>query len=126
MSSVCRCGPIRLDPDTTQVHLDINAGEDVRIQLDILDAGGGPVAVASVTGLIRSRAGAVLHEWSSANANVTTALGVVVLITTSAQTAAWWDAWGDAIWDLEVVDLAGERKRVAEGDVRVRQGRRRP
>jgi hypothetical protein len=121
-----RDGLIRVDPDTTTVHLDFNAREDVRVQLDVLDEAGGPVALAEATGQIRSHDGVVLHEWSTAASNITVALGSVVLITTSAQTATWWDAWGDAVWDLEVVDLAGERKRVCEGDVRVRQGRRTP
>lgn len=116
---------IRVTPATTEVNLDFNAGEDVDVELDVLDDDDQPVPVASAIAMIRTGPRSVekLHEWSAAESNLTVGLGKVVLITRATETEAWAADWGDAEWDLEVTDLNGRIKRVCEGDVRVNPGR---
>lgn len=116
---------IRVEPSTTTVHLDFNAGEDVDIEFQVLDADDAPVVVDSAVAVISDYAGVELHRWSADDANLTVPdVGLVRVSTTRAETAAWYAAWGDAVWQLEVVDTLGQQKRVCEGDVRVRQSRR--
>lgn len=113
-------GPIRVDPATSIVHLDFAAREDVLVQLTVADDDQGAVEVVSAVGRIVGPAGAVLHEWSAGEANLTVNGALVTLITTRVNTSLWYAAWGDASWWLEVTDPEGRVKRVCEGDVRVR------
>ena len=126
--------PIRVGPSTTPVHLDFNAGEDVDILLEPFDSSDPPQALfmASAVATIALPGGLPLHTWSVGAGNLALQIGPgdpahltqVLLSTTRLETAAWWSAWGDAEWQLEVVDVFGQQKRACEGDVRVRQSRR--
>jgi hypothetical protein len=118
-------GSVRVVPATSVVHLDFNAGEDARIEVDLADDAGQPVEITDVYGCVRVRGALVpVYEWSQANSNTTFTAGQVVLVVARADTALWWAAWGDAEWQLEVTDVRGHRSRVCEGDVRVRSTRR--
>lgn len=119
--------PIRVEPATSRVDLVFNAGEDVNVELSVVDATGAALAITSAEAMIRSHPDDTipLHTWTSTGpgANATVGSGSVVLITTRAQTTAWLAAWGDAEWDLEVTTPDGKVKRVAEGQVRVTPSR---
>lgn len=115
--------PIRVEPATSRVDLVFNAGEDVDVELSVVDADGDPLTATSAEAMIRQDPdGDVLHTWSAAEGNITVGVGSVVLVVTAADTTAWLAAWGDAEWDLEVT-AGGKVKRVAEGSVRVTPSR---
>lgn len=124
---------IRLGPATTVVHLQFNAGEDSTDELSVTDRDGAPVPIASAVATIAAHDGTVLHQWTAASGGLTLhpdpTTGVVSrvrLVTTAAQTAAWWAGWCDAGWQLDVVDTFGQAKRPAQGTVRVHRSRQVP
>jgi hypothetical protein len=122
--------PIRVAPATAVVHLDFAAGEDVDVELEVLDDSRPrqPVPLQSAVATIAVPDGPVLHEWSAARGNLELhpsdenpgIVSRVRLLTTREQTAAWYEAWGDAEWQLDAIDIFGKAKRPCEGLVRVR------
>ena len=124
---------LTVEPATDTVDLLFNAGEDVDVEVVVggmVTGPKGPVweraPITSAVATIVDQAGAVLHTWSTDAGNLELAdqtqpatYGSVLLRTAKAQTGAWWTAWGDAEWRLDVVDLFGRSKVPARGTVRV-------
>lgn len=125
---------VRVVPATSTVHLDFNAGEDVDILLAPFDDSDPAQALylQDATATVAFQGGPALHVWSVLAGNLSlqpdpddpTHDSRILLSTTAEETTSWWTAWGDAEWQLDVVDVFGQSKRACEGDVRVRQSRR--
>jgi hypothetical protein len=123
---------IDVAPATSTVHLQFNAGEDVDIDLVTADADGDGVLLAGAVATIAPAGGTVVHTWSVGAGNLAllvdpddpTHFTGVRLSTTAEETASWWEAWGEAGWQLDVTDLFGQSKRACEGGVQVRAPRR--
>jgi hypothetical protein len=119
-----------LGPATSIVHLEYNAGEDVDVEVVVVDDFGVPVPLTSAVATIGlPRCPDPLHQWTAPAGNLVlldqaTRPGSLLLHSTAEQTAAWFQAWGDAEWQLDVVDLFHQSKRACEGDVRVNPSRR--
>lgn len=111
----------RLSPDTTEIDLEFNAGEDMEIELVVTDRDGTPVPLAGAVGTIAVPFCQPEHTWTVAGGNLelADADGVVRLTCTRDETAAWASGFGDAQWQLDVTDIFGRGRRVCEGDVRV-------
>lgn len=122
--------PLRLEPETTTLHLDYNAGEDSTVEIVVTDREDTPVPIVSAVGVIGlPGCAAPLHEWSAAAGNLSLAdqavsPGVVWITASRDETAAWSRAWGDAEWQLDAIDLFDRAKRVCYGHVRVWASRR--
>lgn len=124
-------GETRLRPATSVIHLEWNAGEDADIRVTVRDAAGVGVPLQSAVGTIAlPRSSTALHTFSAAEGNLALAdqtdpvtWGVLILSASAADTLAW-QAWTDAEWQLDAVDIFGRSKRACEGDVRVIPSRR--
>lgn len=124
--------PIVIEPATTVIHLEFNAGEAVDLELGVFDKAGVPVPITAAIATIAIPEGPILHTWSAAAGNLSLLPDLVEpshftrvqLRTTAAETLAWYEAWADSEWQLETTDLFGRPKRPCEGQVRVRPTRR--
>lgn len=110
--------PTLLRPSATQVVWEIIKGETFDLHVPVLDATGAPVAVGGWTAksqVRRSDVEGVLHEWSTAQANITVSGTEVVLAVVGAVTATW--AFTDAQVSVVVTDLGGKPHTVAVGTI---------
>lgn len=120
----------RLAPVTSVIHLEFNAGEDVSTQITVRDRLGVPVPLSDATAVIGlPHCQQVFHEWSTATGNLllqdqATQPGVLHLISTREDTTGWVAVFGDAEWQLDVIDVFGRSKRACQGDVRINPTRR--
>ena len=119
--------PIRLEPITTTLHLDFVAGEPATIEIEVTDDNDTPVPLRSATATVALPGGCdPLHVWTGDTlvlANQTARPGVLWLHSTASDTVAW-VSWGDAHWQLDVIDLFDRPRRPCRGRVRVRSGLR--
>lgn len=114
----------RLTPATAELDLEFNAGEDIDIEIVVVDVESTPVPLASAVGTIALRGCTPHHTWTAADGSLSLgqATGTVYLHTRAEDTTAW-TAWGDSEWQLDVVDIFGRRRRACEGDVTVSRSR---
>jgi len=87
-------------------------------------SGGRPLDLSgwTVRAQVRERidAGDVLHEWSTAAGNASTADSRVTLTATAATSRAW--PWLAGVFDVLLIDPTGRVARIVEGTVRVSRG----
>ena len=111
----------RLTPATAELDLEFAAGEDMDIELQVVDADCQPVPLSAAVGTVALRGCDPDHVWSVEAGNLTLGqeVGVIYLHSTAEQTTGWARDWGDSEWQLDVVDIFGRRRRACEGDVTV-------
>jgi len=120
--------PIRLEPITRTLHLDFVAGESTTIEVEVSDANDRPVPLSAATATVAIPGRCdPLHEWAPPDglvlADQQTRPGLLWLHATEHDTTAW-AAWGDASWQLDVIDLFGRPLRPCRGQIRVWSGLR--
>ena len=127
-----------LQPPTTRITFEVNAGDTLNALFPVLDDDCAPVEITPAAAPLWSarsqvrrnvHAAEVLHEWTTSGAAPNAEIvpgnpGLVRLRATAVETAAW-QSWVDFTcgWDLDVIEPAvygGATYRIAEGPFLVR------
>lgn len=117
---------VRVSPATTIVHVEVNAGEDLELEVSVFDDDDAVVLIDNAVATIGPDGGPALHTFSVAAGNLAVigGSGKVRLSFTKDESNDWYREWGQARWQLDIVDIYDRTKRACEGSWRVRASRR--
>lgn len=107
---------------TEGLHLRVRQGSSFVVRWPVTTVDGTPIDVSTWTVRAQARprvsSSTVLYEWNTAAQNAAaTADGYVVLTVPPATSSAW--TWRRAVYDVELVDPAGNVTRVDAGKLTV-------